>query len=65
MDLGAAYYHEGRLDDAERHAAAPSSSATAPGLVYNHLACIEKARGNLDGMMDAFTTAARSIGTGC
>ena len=60
MDLGAAYYHEGRLDDAERHVRrALELGYPGPGLVYNHLACIAKARGDLDGMMDAFTTAAK------
>jgi radical SAM superfamily enzyme YgiQ (UPF0313 family) len=60
MDLGAAYYHEGRLDDAERHVRrALELGYPAPGLVYNHLACIAKARGDLDAMMDLFTTAAK------
>jgi tetratricopeptide (TPR) repeat protein len=60
MDLGAAYADEGRLDDAERHVRrAHELGYPAPGLVYNHLACIAKARGDLDGMMDAFTTAAK------
>ncbi len=60
MDLGAAYYHEGRLDLAERHVRrALELGYPLPGLVYNHLACIAKARGDLDGMMDAFSTAAK------
>lgn len=60
MDLGAAYYHEGRLDQAEHHVRrALELGYPAPGLVYNHLACIAKARGDLDGMMDAFSTAAK------
>ncbi|MBK6695711.1 MAG: radical SAM protein [Myxococcales bacterium] len=60
MDLGAAYYHEGRFDDAERHIKrALDLSYPAPGLVYNHLACIAKARGDLDLMMEHFTTAAK------
>ncbi|MBS2016706.1 MAG: radical SAM protein [Deltaproteobacteria bacterium] len=61
MDLGAAYYHEGRLDDAERHVKRASELGyPCPGLVYNHLACIAKARGDLDGMMDLFMTAAKT-----
>ena len=31
-----------------------------PGLAYNHLACIAKARGDLEAMMDLFTTAAKT-----
>jgi len=61
MDLGAAYYHEGRLDDAERHVRrALELGYPCPGLAYNHLACIAKARGDLDGMMDLFTQAAKA-----
>ena len=61
MDLGAAYYHEGRLDDAERHVRrALELGYPCPGLAYNHLACIAKARGDLDGMMDLFMTAAKA-----
>ncbi|MDB4942356.1 MAG: Radical domain protein [Labilithrix sp.] len=60
MDLGAAYYHEGRLDLAERHVRrALDLGYPCPGLAYNHLACIAQARGDLDGMMDLFTTAAK------
>lgn len=60
LDLGAAYYHEGKLDDAERHVKrALELGYPCPGLVYNHLACIAKARGDLDGMMDLFMTAAK------
>jgi anaerobic magnesium-protoporphyrin IX monomethyl ester cyclase len=61
MDLGAAYYHHGRLDDAERHVRrALDLGYPLPGLVHNHLACIAKARGDLDGMMDEFTAAAKT-----
>lgn len=60
MDLGAAYADERRLEDAERHVRrAHELGYPAPGLVYNHLACIAKLRGDLDGMMDHFTTAAK------
>lgn len=61
LDLGAAYYHDGRLDDAERHVKrALELGYPCPGLVYNHLACIAKARGDLDGMMELFMTAAKT-----
>jgi len=61
MDLGAAYYHEGRLDDAERHVRrALELGYPCPGLGYNHLACIAKARGDLDAMMDLFMHAAKT-----
>jgi radical SAM superfamily enzyme YgiQ (UPF0313 family) len=60
MDLGAALYHEGKLAEAERHVRrALELGYPLPGLAWNHLACIAKARGDLDGMMDAFTTAAK------
>jgi radical SAM superfamily enzyme YgiQ (UPF0313 family) len=60
MDLGAAYYHEGRLDDAERHVRrALDLGYPLAGLAHNHLACIAKARGDLDGMMNEFSLAAR------
>jgi anaerobic magnesium-protoporphyrin IX monomethyl ester cyclase len=60
MDLGAAYYHEGLLDLAEKHVRrAVELGYPLPGLAYNHLACIAKARGDLDPMMDLFTTAAK------
>ncbi|MBK8252443.1 MAG: radical SAM protein [Polyangiaceae bacterium] len=60
MDLGAAYYHEGRLNEAETHIKkALDLGYPLPGLVYNHLACIAKARGDLDGMMNHFSVAAK------
>lgn len=60
MDLGAAYYHDGKLDLAERHVRrAQELGYPLPGLVHNHLACIAKARGDLEGMMSHFSTAAR------
>ncbi len=60
MDLGAAYYHEGKLDLAEHHVRrALELRYPCPGLAYNHLACIAKARGDLDAMMNLFTTAAK------
>lgn len=61
MDLGAAHYHEGHLDQAEEHVRrALDLGYPLPGLAYNHLACIAKARGDLDGMMSWFTTAANT-----
>ena len=61
MDLGAAYYQEGKLDLAETHIKrALELGYPCPGLVYNHLACIAKARGDYDAMMDLFTLAAKT-----
>ncbi|WP_394827019.1 radical SAM protein [Pendulispora albinea] len=60
MDLGAALYHAGDLDGAEHHVRrALELGYPLPGLVYNHLACIAKARGDLDGMMNHFSHAAK------
>ncbi len=61
MDLGAAYYRDGRWDLAERHVRrALELGYPLPGLAYNHLACIAKARGDLDAMMELFSTAAKT-----
>jgi hypothetical protein len=61
MDLGAALYHDGQLDRAERHVRrALELGYPCPGLAHNHLACVAKARGDYDGMMDAFMTAAKT-----
>ena len=61
MDLGAALYHEGDLDGAERHVRrALELGYPCPGLAYNHLACFAKARGDIDAMMDLFMTAAKT-----
>jgi anaerobic magnesium-protoporphyrin IX monomethyl ester cyclase len=60
LDLGSAYYESGRLDDAERHVRrALELGHPAPGLAYNYLACIAKARGDLSAMMEAWSEAAR------
>jgi len=60
MDLASALFTEGRFDDAERHVRrALDLGYPCPGLAYNHLACLAKARGDLDGMMDHFSTAAK------
>jgi radical SAM superfamily enzyme YgiQ (UPF0313 family) len=61
MDLGAALYRAGRLEEAEKHVRrALELGYPLPGLAYNHLACIAKARGDLDAMMDLFSTAAKT-----
>ncbi|AKV00792.1 Radical SAM domain protein [Labilithrix luteola] len=61
MDLGAAYYHEGKLDLAERHVRkALELGYPCPGLALNHLACIAKARGDIEAMMDLFMKAAKT-----
>lgn len=60
LDLGAALYHAGDYAGAERHVRrALELGYPAPGLAHNHLACIAHARGDLDGMMDEFSTGAR------
>jgi radical SAM superfamily enzyme YgiQ (UPF0313 family) len=60
MDLAGAYFEAGRLDDAEKHVRrALDLGYPLPGLAYNHLACLAKARGDFDGMMDAFTLAVK------
>ncbi|HSO41198.1 MAG TPA: radical SAM protein [Labilithrix sp.] len=60
LDLGAAYYHEGKLNLAEQHVRrALELRYPCPGLAYNHLACIAKARGDYDAMMELFTQAAK------
>jgi hypothetical protein len=60
MDLGGAYYREGRLDDAERHVRrALDLEHPTPGLGFNYLACIAARRGDLVGMEDHFTEATR------
>jgi tetratricopeptide (TPR) repeat protein len=60
VDLAGAYFAEGKLDDAERHLGrALELGYPLPGLVLNYLACIAKARGDLEGMMHHFSEAAR------
>jgi anaerobic magnesium-protoporphyrin IX monomethyl ester cyclase len=60
LDLGAAYYRDGQLDGAERHVRrAMELGLPVPGLAYNYLACIAYARGDLEGMMGHFMTAAK------
>jgi anaerobic magnesium-protoporphyrin IX monomethyl ester cyclase len=61
MDLGGAYYAEGKLDEAERHVKkAMELGYPLPGIAYNYLACIAKARGDIEGMMNHFSTAAKA-----
>jgi radical SAM superfamily enzyme YgiQ (UPF0313 family) len=60
VDLAVALSDAGRLDEAEVHVKrALDLGYPCPGLAYNHLACIAKARGDLDAMMDLFSTAAK------
>jgi radical SAM superfamily enzyme YgiQ (UPF0313 family) len=61
MDLGAALYRDGDLVGAERHVRrAIELGYPLLGLAYNHLACIAKARGDLDAMMEMFSSGAKA-----
>src|SRR5262249_25185434 len=60
MDVAAACYHEGQLALAEHHARrALALGYPVPGIAYNLLACVAKARGDLDSMMQSFSQAAK------
>jgi tetratricopeptide (TPR) repeat protein len=60
LDLASALFDEAQLDRSEHHAQrALALGHPLPGLVLNHLACIAHARGNLDGMMNYFSQAAK------
>jgi radical SAM superfamily enzyme YgiQ (UPF0313 family) len=60
MDLAGAHYRAGALDDAERHVRrALELGYPLPGLAHNLLGCIARARGDVVGMMDAFSLAAK------
>ena len=60
MDLAASLYHAGEFDEAEQHVqTALALGWPAPGLAYNHLAAIAKARGDVDGMKSWFLRAAK------
>lgn len=60
LDLAGALYREGALDEAAVHARRALDLGTpVPGLALNYLGCIAKARGDLTGMMDRFSEAAR------
>ncbi|HXX66262.1 MAG TPA: radical SAM protein [Polyangiaceae bacterium] len=58
LDLGAAYFRVGRLDDAERHVQrALDLEYPAPGLALNYLACIAARRGDASQMRARFAQA--------
>jgi radical SAM superfamily enzyme YgiQ (UPF0313 family) len=60
MDLAGAYIRAGELDLGERHVRrALELGYPLPGLAHNYLACIAYMRGDLDGMMDGFSRAAK------
>ncbi|APR82405.1 Radical SAM domain protein [Minicystis rosea] len=60
MDLAGSLYREGLFDEAERHVRrAMELGYPLPGLGLNYLACIAKARGDVMGMMDRFSEAAK------
>ncbi len=60
LDLGAAHFEVHDLEMAEHHVRrALEFGYPLPGLAHNYLACIAKAKGDLQGMMDAWSTAAR------
>jgi anaerobic magnesium-protoporphyrin IX monomethyl ester cyclase len=60
LDLAGAYYREGRFEEAERAAErAIELGLPTPGLAYNYLALAAFQRGDLDGMMKQFLTAAK------
>jgi anaerobic magnesium-protoporphyrin IX monomethyl ester cyclase len=58
MDLGAAYYRVGSLDESERHIRrALELGHPLPGLALNYLACIAARRGNVAQMMEYLAAA--------
>jgi anaerobic magnesium-protoporphyrin IX monomethyl ester cyclase len=60
MDLAGSLYREGELDECERYVRrAMDLGYPLPGLALNYLACIAKARGDIVGMMDRFSEAAK------
>ncbi|HTJ85110.1 MAG TPA: radical SAM protein, partial [Polyangiaceae bacterium] len=61
LDLAGALFHEGDLDGALHHVRrALELGYPCPGLAHNYVACIAHEKGDLDGMMDAFTLAAKT-----
>jgi tetratricopeptide (TPR) repeat protein len=61
LDLGGALFREGAYDAAEQHVLrALELGFPCPGLAHNYLALIAKERGDLEGMMGHFMTAART-----
>jgi anaerobic magnesium-protoporphyrin IX monomethyl ester cyclase len=60
MDLAGACYREGSYDAAEGEVRrAMDLGYPLPGIALNYLACIAKARGDVDAMMDLFSRAAK------
>ncbi len=60
MDLAGALVRAGQLEEAEHHVRrALELGYPLPGLVDNYLACIAYGRGDLQGMMDHFSHAAK------
>ncbi|MCC6556038.1 MAG: radical SAM protein [Polyangiaceae bacterium] len=60
LDVAGAHYREGRHELAERHVRkALELGHPLPGLAYNYLACIALKRGDVQGMQDHFTQAAK------
>ncbi len=60
LDLCGAYYQNGELALAERHARrALELGYPSPGIVYNYLACIAHARSELVAMQDYFMAGAK------
>jgi anaerobic magnesium-protoporphyrin IX monomethyl ester cyclase len=60
LDIAAALYREARLEEARHHAElALKLRHPTPGLVYNLLACIAHAKGELESMKDWFVQAGR------
>ena len=60
MDLGGAYYREGRLEEAERHLRrALDLGYPLPGLALNYLACIAARRADEARMNELFAEAER------
>src|SRR5260370_4167821 len=58
MDLGGAYYRDGRLDEAEHHVRrALELDYPAPGLGLNYLACIAAKRGDTAAMSGLLSDA--------
>jgi radical SAM superfamily enzyme YgiQ (UPF0313 family) len=60
LDLAESLFHAGAVDEAEAHVRRALELETpVPGLAWNDLAVIAKARGDVDAMMQAFSTAAK------
>jgi anaerobic magnesium-protoporphyrin IX monomethyl ester cyclase len=60
MDLGGAYYREGRLDEAAHHVRrALDLGYPLPGLALNYLACIAAQRGDIERMQGHLAEATR------